>query len=300
MAKNKIKSREPSAEYLCRKYILLPFKILHISIRDAVNQDGFEHAGYLAFLILLSLFPFLIFLITIIGLFGESESGIEIIRNVLSLTPDQISAALLPRIDEIIYGRKNSFLTIAILGVIWTASSSVEGCRTVLNRAYRVEFPPPYLLRRFVSIIQFVIISILITLGIITFIILPALLRSVLGAYYSNIDLISHIYYFKNIALLFILFTSTSLLYYILPNVKQKYSRTIPGTLLAIILWSILLKLFTLYISYYPQINLVYGSLTGIILSLLFFYLVSFVFILGAEFNYHCHRVYKIMLKSYL
>ena len=298
MAKKKIKSRRSRAEYLYRKYLVLPFKIFNISTHDAVNQDGFEHAGYLAFLILLSLFPFLIFLITIIGFFGGSESGIEIVKNVLRLTPDEVAAALSPRIDEIIYGPKQSFLTIAIIGVIWTASSSVEGCRTVLNRAYRVEFPPPYLFRRFISIVQFFIISILITLGITTFIILPAFLKGVLGNYYANIDILSN-YYLKNLPLLFILFTSTSLLYYVLPNVKQKYSQTIPGTILAIVLWSILLKLFALYISYYPQINLVYGSLTGIILSLLFFYLVSFVFILGAEFNYHYHRVYHIMLGSH-
>jgi membrane protein len=94
-----------------------------------------------------------------------------------------------------------------------------------------------------------------------------------------------------------ILAISTSILYYALPNVKQKFSQTLPGSILAVILWITLVNFFSLYLENFNQMNFVYGSIAGIIVSLMFFYLISLVFIFGAEFNYNFHRVYQIFLK---
>src|SRR3989338_10788634 len=149
--------------YNFRKYFILPIKILRVALVDTIRQDGVEHAGYLAFLSILSIFPFLIFLISIIGHFGGEQVGPKAIFNIINSLPKEVVESLMPRIAEIISGPPQSFLTLAIIGVIWTASSSVEGLRTILNRAYRVHLPPPYLLRRLINIIEFFIITFSIT-----------------------------------------------------------------------------------------------------------------------------------------
>jgi membrane protein len=280
-----------------RTYILLLIKIIKKSVSDLIKQDGVEHAGYLAFLSILSLFPFLIFLIAIIGLFGASEQGIIFVQYLLAAAPKEMSQALAPRVNEIISGPNQSFLTIAILGVVWTASSSVEGLRTILNKAYRVDFPPPYLWRRFISIIEFLMISFIIVIGIIIFIIAPKFLKKLELIFSFGIDFESSFFYFSQFIIVFIIIASTSLLYYILPNAKQKISQTLPGSILSVILWSLLQKIFSFYLSYFNQVNFVYGSLAGIIVSLVFFYLVSLIFILGAEFNYHFHKLYSKIRK---
>lgn len=282
-------------DHLLHKYFLIPIRICRISIVDLIRHDGVEHAGYLAFLSILSLFPSLIFLITIFGLFGASQAGISIIDNVLSSTPTEIGDALAPRIHEITSGPKQSFLTIAIIGVIWTASSSVEGCRTILNRAYRVEFPPPYLWRRLFSIFEFFVIIFAIVSGITIFIVVPTLLKKFdLGIHAADFD----IFYLRQIAIFFLLTCATSLLYYALPNAKQQITQTVPGSIFVVILWFSIGRLFELYLKNFHQVNFVYGSLAGIIASLMFFYLMSLIFIFGAEFNYHFHRTYQVFLKK--
>lgn len=284
--------------YILRKYCVLPFKILRISIIDTIRQDGVEHAGYLAFLSLLSFFPFLIFLISIIGLFGNSEAGIKIIYSIINSAPKEIVQALIPRIKEIISGPPQTLLTIAFIGVIWTASSSVEGCRTILNRAYRVHFPPPYVWRRLLSFLEFFIIIFFIIAAIAVFIIAPSALKFIESQFHLDFRINYDAFYFRQIALFVLLVCSTSLLYYALPNVKQKISKTMPGSILAVTLWIIILKLFSIYVHNFHQFNFIYGSLAGVIIVLMFFYLVSLVFILGAEFNYHYHRTYKIFLRK--
>lgn len=285
--------------YYFHKYIIIPIKIFKISIKDTIRQDGIEHAGYLAFLSVLSLFPFLILLIMIVGELGGSELGAQIIYGVINSLPEQAAKSILPRIKEIISGPPQQFLTIAIIGVIWTASSSVEGLRTILNRAYRVHLPPPYLLRRLVSVAEFFIITFLITAVIMIFVILPNFLQN------SQIEFVKNFMEnyevnkrFNHFMIFIFLAASVSMLYYAIPNVKQEITKTFPGAVLTVILWTITKKLFLYYINQFNQFNLIYGSLAGITIYLMFFYLVNLIFIIGAQFNYHLYRVYKVLLRS--
>jgi membrane protein len=101
----------------------------------------------------------------------------------------------------------------------------------------------------------------------------------------------------RHLAIFTLLSLATSLLYYALPNAKQKITQTVPGSVLAVFCWIFLEKVIGVYLNNFHQFNLVYGSLAGVIISLMFFYLISLVFILGAEFNYHFHRTYKIFLR---
>lgn len=291
------KARKPY-QYRFHKFFIIPAKILRKSLIDTIRHDGIEHAGYLAFLSILSFFPSLIFLISVIGLFGASEIGRNFLQQFIAKMPSEMSAGLAPRINEIIFGPENSFLTIAIIGVIWTASSSVEGCRTILNRAYRVEFPPPYLWRRLVSIFEFFVIIFAIITGIFIFVVVPSLMQVLENRFHIRLAIDYDFFYLRQILTFLLLTIATSLLYFALPNVKQKITRTIPGSILAVFFWIMLVKIFSLYLSNFHQVNFIYGSIAGIIVSLMFFYLISLVFILGAEFNYHFHRTYQIFLKK--
>ena len=292
------KNSRSKINYYFHKYFLIPLKIFRKSVIDTIRHDGIEHAGYLAFLSILSFFPSLIFLIAVIGLFGESKIGTDFLHELVSSLPNEMSRGLTPRINEIISGPSDGYLTIAIIGVIWTASSSVEGCRTILNRAYRVAFPPPYILRRLVSIFEFFIIIIVIISGILVFVIVPLILKYFEKQFSLSLKIDYDFFYLRQLAIFVILTISTSVLYYALPNAKQKISQTIPGSILAVILWVTLVDFFSLYLENFDQMNFVYGSIAGIIISLMFFYLISLVFIFGAEFNYNFHRVYQFFLKK--
>jgi uncharacterized BrkB/YihY/UPF0761 family membrane protein len=75
-------------------------------------------------------------------------------------------------------------------------------------------------------------------------------------------------------------------MYYVLPNVRQQFLLVLPGAALTVILWKAAMALFSFYLANVDQVNIIYGSLGGIIAALIFFFLVNVVFILGAEFNY--------------
>lgn len=263
------------------------------AVADTIIQhDGVEHAGYLSFLGLLSFFPFLVFLVAMTGFLGEGELGLQFITWVRNNLPGDVVEALLPRIDEIISGPSQGLLTLSMLAALWTASSAVEGYRTILNRAYRVGTPPAYIWRRLLSIGQLLIFTSFIILGMLVLVLTPLIVRNVgmllglpeiyavLVAWETELRLFSMLLVFMLIAAM----------YFVLPNIRQGLSDVLPGAIITMAGWAGAVWGLRFYLDNIAQVNIIYGSLGGIIVALLFFYILNVIFIFGAEFNYHLMR----------
>jgi membrane protein len=253
-----------------------------------INHDGIEHAGYLAFLSLLAIFPFLVFIVAVIGVIGQGEAGAILITRILELLPQDITIGLRPRVVEIISGPPQGLLTISILGAIWTASSAVEGMRTILNRAYHVATPPAYWLRRSLSIAQLLVFTFVAVTALLLVVAFPLVFHGIERLFGFNLtlpdkDAISRIISLSTMGVLFI---AVSSLYYFIPNTRQRVIALTPGALVVVLGWMGSAYVFTLYLSNFNQVNLIYGSLGGIIAALIFFYICNMIFIFGAEFNY--------------
>jgi membrane protein len=262
------------------------FKCLYKAAANTIDHDGIEHAGYMAFLSLLSLFPFLVFLVSIAGFIGASEVGREFYNIALSKMPDYIMVVLKPRIEEIISGPPEGLMNLAIFGAIWTASSSVEGLRTILNRVYHVTAPPPYITRRLLSIAQFFMLT-LSVLCIMSILLFAPILWSKL-AYLTHVaEALSPVWeYIRYTAIFCSLFGFVTTIYYFIPNIRIKWRDIIPGALLVSVIWIIFGNLLSIYVLNFKQVSLIYGSLGSIIITLIFFYVINMILIYGAEFNY--------------
>ncbi|MDE3059902.1 MAG: YihY/virulence factor BrkB family protein [Pseudomonadota bacterium] len=263
------------------------------ALTATIRHDGVEHAGYLAFLNLLALFPFLVFIVAVIGFIGQGEAGAAFITSLLLALPADITAALKPRIVEIISGPPQGLLTVSILGAIWTASSAVEGLRTILNRAYHVHTPPAYWFRRSLSVLQLLFFTFLAVTGMLLVVAIPLAVRHVedwLGVQFSPAmdEEWSRIAYAASVGVLFLTIAG---MYYTIPNIRQRLVSVVPGALVVTFAWLAAAWALTLYLSNFQQVNLIYGSLGSIIVALIFFYICNIIFIFGAELNYqivHC------------
>lgn len=252
-----------------------------------MDNDGIELAGYLTFLNLLALFPFLVLIVATAGFLGQSEAGASIIALMVEHLPKQALIAIQPRIEEIMAGPPQGLVTLSILGAIWTSSSAVEGMRTVLNRAYQVSNPPTYILRRMMSILQLILFMIVMTVVMSIIVLYPIVLEHIqhlFGAgYIAEFDkLWSQYFIYFGGGMLFLVVAS---LYYFLPNIRQSLLAVVPGAALVILMWIEGASFFTFYLANVHQVNIIYGSLGGFIATLLFFFIMNIIFIYGAEFN---------------
>lgn len=255
---------------------------------NLVENDGIELAGYLAFLELLSLFPFLVIIVATAGFLGQGELGIQFINMLVTHAPEDAVVSLKPRIEEIISGPPQALLTVSILGALWTSSSAVEGFRTVLNRAYQVSEPPHYFLRRLMSILQIVIFTIVVMLIMLVLVLTPLIAERI--AHQAGWKLPEQTLTFLSQDFVYIavfaMFGAVSSLYYWLPNIKQSLIGVMPGAAIVVAGWVGGAALVSFYLDNVSQVNLIYGSLSGLIATLLFFFVMNVVFIYGAEFNH--------------
>ncbi len=273
------------------------FQCLHEALFKTINDDGVEHAGYMSFMVLLCFFPFLVFFVAFTGFLGASELGQHFIDVLMNHLPDHVIEALMPRVKEIVSAPPQGLLTLAIIGTIWTASSFVEGLRTILNRINEVSTPPTYLWRRLLSIIQFLIMSLILTLFMLILVVLPIILHKS-SLYEEFINKFGAILQYGRYLLIFlILLIWTTIFYYFIPNVKIKFRNVLPGAFLAVFAWLVTGRIVSNYIVHYKQLNIIYGSLGSIIVTLLFFFVVNMIFIYGAEFNYLYSKKYNTRLR---
>lgn len=255
---------------------------------NLVDNDGIELAGYLTFLALLALFPFMVLIVAAGGFIGQGELGTQFIELIISHLPREAVSSLRPRIDEIMSGPPQGLLTVSILGAIWTASSAVEGLRTVLNRAYQVSEPPNYYFRRLLSILQIMLFTLLIIVVMSILVLAPL--------FFYNFSAVTGVvipdaiitFFTKDFIFVggFVLFLAVASLYYWLPNIRQTMWAVLPGALMVVVLWIGGAALVSFYLDNVSQVNIIYGSLSSFIATLIFFFVMNVIFIYGAEFNH--------------
>src|SRR5437899_445359 len=109
-----------------------------------VYNDGFIHAGNLAYLSILALFPFFILAAAVAHLLGQSQDAQLTVANVLRRLPPEVAKTLQGPIHEVLSVRTGSLLWLGAIVGLWTAASYVETIRDILRRAYGVKFCAPF------------------------------------------------------------------------------------------------------------------------------------------------------------
>lgn len=262
--------------------------VLYRAGYNLVFNDGIEMAGYMTFLTILALFPFLVLITAVFGFIGQGELGIQFVDFLADHLPQDAVQSLMPRIDEITSGPPQGLLTVAIIGALWTSSSAVEGMRSVLNRAYKVSEPPHWGWRRLMSIAQIILFTLLIITVMAILVFAPMTVQVFMKSTGVLVPIaIEHVFidYFIYIGAA-ILFAGVASLYFVLPNVKQNMVGVAPGAALVVILWLIGASAISFYFDRIGSVNVIYGSLSSLIATLIFFFVMNIIFIYGAEFNH--------------
>src|SRR5919205_344872 len=109
-----------------------------------VYTDGFIHAGNLAYLALMTVFPFIIVAAAVAHLFGQTEGGTRAVAALLQTMPPNVADVLRKPIHDVLHARSGSLLWLGALVGLWTTGSFIETIRDILRRAYGVKATAPF------------------------------------------------------------------------------------------------------------------------------------------------------------
>ena len=251
-----------------------------------VYNDGFIHAGNLAYLSVLALFPFFILAAAVAHLFGQSQDAQLTVFNVLRRLPPDVASTLRAPVQQVLNARTGPLLWFGAIVGLWTAASFVETIRDILRRAYGVKFCAPFWEYRLGSILLILGAVLLLMIAFAASVILSSL-HHVLVEWFplaGGIATTLGIYRLVPAATLF--FTFYVLFFALTPARYRKHScRKWPGALLITAWWLATVEILPSVLGLFGGYNLTYGSLAGIMITLLFFFAVGLGVVIGAELN---------------
>ncbi|MCJ8323284.1 MAG: YihY/virulence factor BrkB family protein [Rhizobiales bacterium] len=258
---------------------------LGAAVRTFIDHDGFLICGNIAYCLLLAIFPFLLFLAGLTTLITGDVNAQTIIEYLFSIAPETIVKPIANEINNLLATDNSSLMTISLLLTFWTGLAAVESIRGGLNKAYNVVESRAYWLR-LLQDIMFIFVGIIgiILLGIL--LLFAPLLVAMLQVYFPTFaDLITQFniwsYPLGVLLLTTILFTTHALL----PNQRPKLKKLLPGVVFSVVIWLAMAEIFTLYLESFSRYAAIYGSLGGIIATMVFIYISAVIFMLGSEFN---------------
>jgi membrane protein len=251
-----------------------------------VYNDGFIHAGNLAYLALLALFPFFITAAAIAKLLGQSEDGQKTVATILSKLPPDVASVLAGPTNEVLNARTGTLLWLGAIVGLWTAASFIETIRDILRRAYGIKFCAPFWSYRLGSIGLIIAAVLLLMAAFGASVALSSIHFFVIDKIPASAGLATTLGFYRiaPAIALFITFYFTFLV--LTPSrYRGRNCRKWPGALLITAWWIVTVELLPASLELLGGYNLTYGSLAGVMVALIFFFVIGLGVVTGAELN---------------
>jgi membrane protein len=257
-----------------------------------------DWAAALTYYAVLSLFPTLIMLIALLGLFGQypqtSNSVLEIISRI---GPASAVDTFRGPVEGVVKakGGARALLGFGLLGAIWSASGYVGAFFRAADVVYGTREGRPFWKLRPLQILITIVMTLLLAMVAIAIVVTGPLAQAVgnvIGLGSSTVTLWN---WLKWPILLAIVAGIIALLYYFAPNVKQPSLRWVsPGSAVALFAWIVASALFALYVSQFASYNKTYGSLGGVIVLLVWLWICNLALLFGLEFDAELERTREL------
>lgn len=261
------------------------FEIAKRVLVGAYN-DGFIHAGNLAYMAIIAIFPFFILGAAIFSLVGEESERAATINALLFALPPIVGEVIEPVARSVVEGKSGWVLWLGGLVGLWTVSSLIETIRDVLRRAYGTRATQAFWKYRLLSAGVIFGAVVLLMISLIAQVVIGTA-QEVIDAYLPRLSDAIDLLRFSRIVPALGLFGSLYLLFYSLtPKAyrKRRYPKW-PGALVTSLWWVGVSTALPPAIRSFFSYDATYGSLAGIMIALFFFYLVGLGFVVGAELN---------------
>ncbi|MFC6297482.1 YihY family inner membrane protein [Pseudomonas sp. CCM 7893] len=259
-------------------------KVLVRTVTEFIDDEMPTYASALAYQMLFSLFPFLLFLIALIGFLRLPEFFTFLRDQSALVLPPQALEQVNPVIDQL-QQSKGGLLSVGIVVALWTASAGVRLMMSAMNAAYDVVEGRPIWKRFPLSVFYTIGVAGMLLMAAALMVLGPQVMEWLAGQIGMEQYVVTLWTILRWPVIVILLMFAVALMYYVMPDVKQKFRFISPGSVLAVVVWILASLGFGFYVKAFGNYNAMYGSIGAIIVLLLYFYISAAVLLLGAEMN---------------
>lgn len=263
---------------------LAPMALIKESVKEFLDDDMMTYASALSYQVFFSIFPFIIFLVALLGFLHMPELFTWIREQAAYILPKEAMDEVNNVIDHI-QQPQGGLLSFGMIFALWTASAAVRATMNAMNAAYDVkEGRPAWKLYP---------MSFLYTIGIATMLVAAGLMMLVgpqvvawLAQQIGFEQFFVTLWAWLRWPLILVLLTlAVAIVYYVAPDVEQSFKFITPGAALCVLVWIAAALGFNYYVRNFADYNATYGSIGTIIVLLSFFFISSVILLFGAEVN---------------
>lgn len=259
-------------------------QVLIRTVKEFVDDEMSTYASALAYQMLFSLFPFILFLIALIGFLHLPDFFSRLRMQAGMLLPASALDQVNPVIDQL-QTSKGGLLSVGIVVALWSASAGIRLLMSAMNAAYDVPEGRPAWKRLPLSVLYTVGIAGMLLAAAALMVLGPQVMGWIAGQFGLEDFMVTLWTIARWPVIVLLMMVAVGLMYYVLPDVKQEFRFISPGSVLAVVVWIIASLGFAFYVKTFGNYNAMYGSIGAIIVLLLYFYISSAVLLLGAEMN---------------
>jgi membrane protein len=252
---------------------------------DVGKKHTLQMAAALSYYFVMSLFPALILLSAIVAYLHGPDLLNQAYALMGGFVPKETMVLLQKVLADVISPNRGAFLSFGILGTLWAASGGFSATIEALNIAYEVEENRPFWRTRPLAIWLTLMIGLLMLTALGVMIVGPDFggwLASKLHLSWLFVIVWPYVHWVVAVGFTVL---SVEVLYYMAPNVQQRFFSTLPGALLAVGCWIGLSYALGLYFRSFANFNKTYGTLGATIALMVWLYWTGFFMLVGAELN---------------
>jgi membrane protein len=266
---------------------------LRKSVREFLDDECTDLAAALTYYAVLSIFPALLALVSVLGLVTDPTQAVQKIIDILKpLVSEQTLKAIQPAVDNLATSQGAGFALIVGLALaLWSASGYVTAFSRAMNRIYEIREGRPFWKLRPIMLLITLVAVLLIAVALLILVLSGPVAESVGNALGIGPTVVTVWRFVKWPVLLVVMVLVVALLYYATPNIKQPKFRWMSiGAVVAIVTWLVASVLFGFYVASFSNYEKTYGSLGGVIAGLLWLWITNLALLLGAEMDSEIER----------
>jgi membrane protein len=252
---------------------------------DLLRNHTLQMAAALAYYFVLSLFPALIFLSAVVAFLPLPDLFNQALGIMARFLPPDSMGLVRRVLSDVITPNRGTFLSFGIFGTLWAASGGFSAAIEALNIAYDVQDDRPFWKTRPLAMGLALVTGALMLVALSVMIVGPRFGEWLAArVHLSYLFVLLWPYVHWAIAIGFTIL-AVEALYFLAPNVKQRFLATLPGAILAVGCWIALSYLLGLYFRHFANFNKTYGTLGAAIALMIWLYWIGIAMLVGAELN---------------
>ena len=267
--------------------------VLKKTLREFSGDQCTDLAAALTYYAVLALFPGLLAIVSILGLFGQAESTTSAVLDIAGgfVSQDVLDTVRGPLQELTSSSAAGLAFVTGLVGALWSASGYVGAFGRAMNRVYSIdEGRPIWKLRPTMLAVTLATVALLVIAGLL--LVLSGPVAETIGSAIGLGEVALTVWSIaKWPVLVAILVVIIAVLYHWSPNIRQpKFRWTSLGSLLALVVWALASAGFAFYVANFSNYNKTYGALGGVIVFLLWLWITNLALLFGAEFDAELER----------